>query len=159
MSRNIILALAGAVLLGGSSLAMAGLAPVADAPYGSRSAVSSVNYLDVRQYRVEEARVPGTSTRQSVTAWQVNAGTWNGQSLDGLSIVLIEQNGSEGSESRTLCCYVSDYATPAQREALLAAMRSSQPLVRDAGNIRLEPAVIRLEQNGDAAVIHLALIA
>jgi hypothetical protein len=152
----VLLGLAAAIFAN-TSLAFAGRSPVADSSYATRGEVSNTNYLDLRQFRLEDARVPGTSARQSVTAWQVNAGSWNGQSLDGISVVLIETNLSQEG-SRQLACYVSEYATPAQREALLAAMRSTQANLRDA-NIRLEPAVIRIENTGDSAVIHLALVA
>lgn len=155
MACRPLLALAIAAILGNTGLALAS-EPDSGAP---SSVQSSANYLDVRQFRAIDARVPGTSIRQNIFAWQITSGTWNGQSLDGLSVVLVEQISSEGQGARTFVCYVSDFATLAQRQAAFAALQSSQAVLKDMQNIRVEPAVIRIDVDGQSVVIHLGLIA
>jgi hypothetical protein len=157
MTRHAPLVIALAALLANAGVSLAGfsLAPtvVADASIPG-------NYLDAQQFAAGESRVPGTSLRQNVTAWRINSGQWNGQNLGGLSVVLIEQNVSEGQDgNKTVACYVSEYATPAQRDAVLAALQSSRPRLRDVSNIRLEPATIHIDTDSQTVVIHLGLIA
>lgn len=160
MSRKTLLALVAVTFVGNASLAMAGLSAAHDVSFPLPVASQpSVNFLDVRQYRVDNARVPGMTTQQTVTAWQVISGTWNGQSLGGLSLVLVEQNASEGRGVRTFACYVSEFASPAQREALLAAMQSTHPNLRDIGSVRIEPAVIRIDVDSQNVTIHVGQIA
>ena len=155
MTRRLLFTVALAAVMAGSATAFAGLSVPANT---IADATVQGNYVDVRQFTIHDSQVPGTSVRQNVTAWQVNLGRWNGQNLDGLSVVLVEQYVSEGA-GRTVACYVSEFATPAQREALLAALQSSQPRLKEMTNIRLEPATIRLDIDGMTAVIHLGLIA
>jgi hypothetical protein len=124
--------------------------------------VSESNSLQTRQFRIDNARIPGrTSARQSVIAWQVTQGTWNGQVLDGLCLVLVKSTTEDGQAPGQTTCYVSNEATLAQREALLGAFLASQPQAmgpRDRGILRMEPAVITLEIEGQTVVLHLALI-
>jgi hypothetical protein len=119
------------------------------------------NTLEARQFRIENARLPGRESKhETVTAWQVTAGTWNGQTLDGLSIVLVHST-NEARGSAQMNCYVSHEATPAQREALLSAFMASEPqLFANRGNaVQMEPAVITLEVEGQTVILHLGLIA
>jgi hypothetical protein len=156
MIRRLPLLLTLVVVFAQSGLALAGMT----AQRSSGSVVSTPgNYIDARQFTLNDSMVPGSSIRQNVTAWQVNLGRWNGQNLDGLSVVLVEQFASEGDAGKVVACYVSEFASPAQREALLAALQCSQPRLKDAANIRLEPACIRIDIDGQNAVIHLGLIA
>jgi hypothetical protein len=120
------------------------------------------NTIEARQFRIENARLPGReSNHQTVTALQVTTGTWNGQTLDGLSLVLVHSS-NEGQSSAQVNCYVSHEATPAQREALLSAFMASQPQLfanRGGGAVQMEPAVITLEVEGQTVILHLGLIA
>ena len=116
--------------------------------------------LQLRQFHVDRVSqsTPEGSARQSLTCWQITHGSWNGQSLDGLSLVLVKQGDGNGTER---CLYVSDTATLAQREALVAAVAASNPsLLPDVKSIRIEPASIEVEQlDGTTLVLHLARIA
>jgi hypothetical protein len=131
----------------------------------SPAAASDNNSLDARQFRIENARIPGLpgiySARQTVYAWQVTTGTWNGQTLDGLCLVVV-QSQSESGSARQTNCYISHEASQAQREALLGAFVTTQPQIlsaRDLNSIHLESAVITLEVDGQTVVLHLGLIA
>jgi len=117
--------------------------------------------LQARQYRLPEARVAGQEyVRQSVTVWEVTAGMWNGQSLKGLSLVLIRSTTETGPSHSMTNCYISDPASAAQREALLSAYLASQALAPgDIASWRVEPAVIRFEITGGTVVVHLGLVA
>jgi hypothetical protein len=153
-------ALIAAVLTLGSgfpAVAMAGGA--AAGPIAVGGGAGENNTIEARQFRIENARLPGRmSTLQTVTAWQVTAGTWNGQTLDGLSVVLIHST-VEGRSSAQLNCYVSHEASPAQRDAILAAFMASQPqLFANRPGVQMEPAVISLEVEGQSVVLHVGLI-
>ena len=67
------------------------------------------NSLETRQFRMDNARLPGRlSARQSVVAWQVTQGTWNGQTLDGLSVVIVKSTNEDGHTGNpAVCCYFS----------------------------------------------------
>jgi hypothetical protein len=117
--------------------------------------------LQARLYHLPGSRVLGqVSMHQGVTVWEITAGSWNGQSLQGLALVLVD-NPMDVSQSRTASrCFVSHTATPAQREALLDAYLTSQSLPADDGHsCRVEPAVIRLERIGSMVFVHLGLVA
>jgi hypothetical protein len=117
--------------------------------------------LQTRQYRLSE-RLPGaqTSIRQSVTVWEVTGGTWNGQSLQGLNLIVVSRLADSDSCASTTDCYVSYRASAAQRAALLNAFVSSQSLAPDdAASWRLEPAVIRVEHVGSLVIVHLGRVA
>jgi hypothetical protein len=120
------------------------------------------NTLEARQFRIENARLPGRESKhETVTAWQVTTGAWNGQTLDGLSIVLVHLT-NEGRGSAQMNCYVSHEATPAQRDALLSAFMANQPQLfanHGGGAVQMEPAVITLEVEGQMVILHLGLIA
>ena len=117
--------------------------------------------LEARQYRLPERRVAGQETvRQSVTAWEVTSGSWNGVSLEGLSLVLVQSKTDDGDSTGTTNCYVSHLATAAQRNALLSAYVASQSM--KAGEVskwRVEAAVITFEVMGGKVVMHLGLVA
>ena len=116
--------------------------------------------LEARQFRISDACVAGSvSARQTVTAWQVMHGTWNGQALDGLSLVLVQTTADDGQVPSTINCYVSHLASPAQRNALLCAYASSQTTGKlDVSAWRVEPAVIKFEIAGHSWVVHLGMI-
>jgi hypothetical protein len=117
--------------------------------------------VEAHQYRLPTVRVAGNeSTRQTVTAWEVTRGSWNGQNLGGLSLVLVNSIADDGHAPATTNCYISHLATPAQRDALVSAYLASQSLdAGDARKWRLEPAVIRLEIAGKMVIVHLGLVA
>jgi hypothetical protein len=117
--------------------------------------------LEAHQYRLPEARVAGQeSIRQQVTVWEVTAGAWNGQSLKGLTLVLVRSSSDSDQSQVTTNCYVSHEATFAQRQALLSAYAASQSISsNDVLTWRVEPAVIRFEWAGQTMVVHLGLVA
>jgi hypothetical protein len=136
------------------------MAGVTGSGNGAITVAGENNTLEARQFRIENARLPGRdSNHQTVTAWQVSTGTWNGQTLDGLSLVLVHST-NEGRGSAQVNCYVSHEATPAQRDALLSAFMASQPqLFANHGAVQMEPAVITLEVEGLTVILHLGLVA
>mgnify|MGYP001555771778 CR=1 FL=1 len=152
------------LLLASALLPRAAMAAAPDMPIpGSDSSLLDGNALDARQYRIENARVPGlTSARQSVTAWQVTSGSWDGQALDGLALVLVKTTDEGTPSGRQFNCYVSQFATAAQRSALIGAFLSAQPNVlspRDAARMRIEPGVISIQYEDGAVVLHIGLVA
>lgn len=176
-----VLAMGAALTMGGlpgaAALAMPTSSQEADGPEIRRVAARA-DFVEARQFRVANARVPGggagqPSSVQTVTAWQVAKGWWNGQSLDGLSLVLVQTVAEDGSARPSFNCYVSHLATPAQRDALVSAYAASQGrLPRSAGRPdgetakpadtsgwRVEPAVIRIDTEGGRVVVHLGTIA
>src|ERR1043166_3733693 len=111
-------------------------APASPASDASLSVIPDNNTLEARQFKIENARLPGQlSVRQSVTAWQVTQGTWNGQVLDGLCIVLVRSTSEDGRSSGSTNCYISHEATLAQRQALLGALVATQPQIMSGHNI------------------------
>jgi len=149
------------------------VAPLVSMPAPARAVLSSQDSksvtrmyaggdaLEARQYRLPETRVAGQEyVRQSVTVWEVTAGTWNGQSLQGLSLVLVRSTSDAGPSRSMTNCYISRLASAAQREALLGAFLTAQSLSPgDATSWRVEPAVIRFEIAGQTLVVHLGLVA
>jgi hypothetical protein len=121
------------------------------------------NAIETREFHFHNARLPGIfSAHQDVTAWQVTQGTWNGQSLDGLCLVLVHSLSDDGRTPAQTNCYVSEYATLAQRQALLGAFLASNPQTvssQDVSAIRIEAAVITLQLEGQTIVLHLGLVA
>ncbi len=131
-----------------------------DGKTAGRTATNN-DVLEARQYRLPESRVAGQeSMRQSVIVWQVTAGTWNGESLKGLSLVLVKCTTDSGEAGPTICCYISYVATAAQREALLGAFMAAQAISPgEVTSWRVEPAVITFEVSGKTVVVHLGLVA
>jgi hypothetical protein len=123
--------------------------------------VSESNSVEAREYRLRDRRVAGNeSLRQNITAWRVTQGKWNGESIGGLSLVLVETASDNGQLTSTTNCYVSHLATAAQRDALVSAFVASQGLsISDVSNWRVEPSMIRIEINGQTVIIHLGLVA
>jgi hypothetical protein len=123
----------------------------------------TVNTLDTHEFHIQNARLPGAlSARQNVTAWQVSQGSWNGQSLDGLSLVFVQSTAETGAAARLTNCYVSQDANPAQRTALVDAFLASNTQSLSAADLnlmRVEPAVISIEIDGQTVVLHLGLLA
>jgi hypothetical protein len=128
------------------------------APAGS--AANSM-LCQVKVYQVPESRVVGQCcVREGVTVWECTAGTWNGQSLGGLSLVLVNNPTSKSEVPCARRCYVSHGATPDQRAALLNAYLTSQAVSPgEATQWHVEPAVIRLEIAGRVVFVHLGLVA
>jgi hypothetical protein len=129
----------------------------------TESTTPSENFLEARQYHIDNARLPGqASIRQSVTAWQISSGQWNGQSLAGLCVVLVQSTPEDGHGVRQTNCYISHIASSAQRDALLSAFMASQPQFFSTTrmqNMRIEPATINIELDGNSVMLHLGLIA
>ena len=118
------------------------------------------DYVEAQQYDVPEARVAGSeSTRQTVTAWAVTRGTWNGENLKGLSLVLIKNVAENLDGAAETNCYVSHLATAAQRDALVSAYLAAHAMkASDSQEWRQEPAVIRVEVDGKTVIVHVGLI-
>jgi hypothetical protein len=136
------------------------------------------DFIEAQQFRLADGRIasaPGQpSSRQTVTAWQVSRGMWNGQPLDGLSLVLVQTVAEDGNSRPLMNCYISHLATAAQRRALVSAYAASNPRPTSAAtgglegdtvrpletsSWRIEPAVIRIESDGGRVVVHLGTIA
>jgi hypothetical protein len=117
--------------------------------------------LQARLYRLPRSRVLGqVSVHQGATVLEITAGEWNGQSLQGLALVLVNNSLEKSTAHAVTRCYVSHAATEAQRAALLDAYLTSQALPPDdRASWRVEPAVIRLEKVGSVVVVRLGLVA
>jgi hypothetical protein len=152
-----VLAVSLATLLAPS--ARAGLIAQDATPIAHQTGAGS-DILQAHQYNLSDTRIAGQdSIHQKVTAWEVTTGTWNGESLSGLSVVLVQTNDDAQSQ-HTTNCYVSHMATPAQRKALLSAFLASQAVApADSGSMRVEPAVIKFEVAGHSVIVHLGLVA
>jgi hypothetical protein len=159
MFRKIMIAALATGVMALSPLSARAVLNTENAQVAARAA--NVDLLQARQYRLPETRLPGQeSIRQLVTVWEITAGTWNGQSLEGLSLVMVKRIADNDSCATTTRCYVSHSASPAQRDALLGAFRAAQSeLFGDSASWRLEPAVIRVEHIGGAVIVHLGLVA
>jgi hypothetical protein len=154
-------------------LAAIAMAAVAFCPARARAVISSsdgvkpaarmasADVLEARQYCMPDSRVAGQeSIRESVTVWEVTTGTWNGQSLQGLSLILVSRVADNDTRVATTNCYISHVASAAQRDALVDAFVTSQTISPgEATSWHLEPAVIRVEHVGDVVVVHLGLVA
>src|SRR5438874_13147737 len=109
MVRTLWVVALGAVLSCLPLSAQAGLVPQ-DSPavvqFGRTTPGNDV--LEAHQYRLPERRVAGQETvRQSVTAWEVTSGSWNGVSLQGLALVLVQSKADDGDPTVTSNCYVT----------------------------------------------------
>lgn len=136
---------------------------------GVPAQASTVDSLDIKQIQLNNARLPieRGSVRQSVTCWHIAAGSWNGVNLDGVSVVVVQQRSEDGG-LKTVSCYISHFVTPAQREAVLGAlmnMPGGLPAAvgaRGTGGLpelRIEPAVISVEEEDGVLQLRLALVA
>jgi Protein of unknown function (DUF1326) len=121
------------------------------------------NALETHEFHIQNARLPTPlSAHQNVTAWQVAQGSWNGQSLDGLSLVFVQSTADAGIPARLTNCYISQEANPAQRAALVDAFLASNTqsiTPSDLNLMRVEPAVISIEVDGQSVILHLGLLA
>jgi len=96
----------------------------------------------------------GTAGRQAVLAWKVARGSYNGVSLDGLSIVaavaadrnlgLPEIGGSKANTKSAV--YVDQRATPAQQTALVAMVHELSNGIVDTV-VRLTPAPVEFTES------------
>jgi Protein of unknown function (DUF1326) len=127
----------------------------------SLGGISGGDYVEARQFKLADAPVAGhESIKQSVTAWEVTSGSWNGESLEGLSLVLVQNKPENGEVAPTTNCYISHAATAAQRNALLSAFVASQDVKNtEVMSWRIEAAVIRIEVAGKQVIVHLGLVA
>jgi len=129
------------------------------------ASATGTNSLQARQVQIDALHSTSLngSVRQTLHCWQVTQGAWNGQTLDGLALVLIQPLTEDGQPSRQANVYISDYATAAQREALVAALAAAHPdlfIARGSAGMKIEPACIELEQiDSQTLVLHLGLIA
>src|SRR5579862_5396246 len=82
------------------------------------------NQLQLRQFHVDHVNqeTPDGTVRQNMTCWQVLHGSWNGQTLDGLAMVMVQQRGDSDPAAMNRCIYISETATVAQRNALVSAV-------------------------------------
>jgi len=158
------------------TLAVVGISALALAPGNALAALSPQNadsvlsdqqgnsdHVQARTFRLSDTHVPGrlASDRQTVTAWAVTSGSWNGEILDGLSLVLV-QNVPEAGPDRgtpTTHCYISHLATASQRSALINAFAASLAINPQSLTAwRIEPAVIRMQSAGRTLIVHLGLV-
>ncbi len=145
--------------------ALAILAATATQARAGAAAKVPDNAVVTRQFRVAgtHALVPAaTAARQNLYVWQVAQGSWDGQLLDGLSLVLVQPLSEDGQPAGQTSIYVSDLATSDQRDALISALAASNPQLfpsRTSAGVRIEPAVITIEFDGQNFVLHLGLIA
>ena len=117
------------------------------------------NSVEMREFQLHNARLPGPfSAHQDVTAWQITQGSWNGQSLEGLCLVVVHSSSDDGRSPSQTNAYVSEFATSAQRRALMDAFSATHPQAISSG-VRVEPAAITLQLEGQTVVLHLGLIA
>lgn len=126
-------------------------------------AASETNSLKTREFRVDQsAAAARQAPAQSLRCWQVERGNWNGQSLAGLTLVLVQTAAGDG-RGVGLAMYISDFATPAQREAMVAAIKAAYPMLFSgpgSAEVRVEPALIQVEQiDAGTILLHLALVA
>ena len=145
------------------AIASLGFAPVAqatqsnqDTPLASR-VVSGSDVIEAQEFLISDSRV--SSLRQTITAWRVSTGTWNGVSLEGLSLVMVKTSSIDNQVPASTNCYISYPATAAQRNALLSAYVTSKSLpTAESSTWRIEPAVIRFEFGGQTVIIHIGMI-
>src|SRR5689334_5107772 len=78
------------------------------APTSARAGISSLdpvanaNAVEAQQYHLRDRRVAGNeSLHQNITAWRVTQGKWNGESIGGLSLVLVETASDNGQLAST----------------------------------------------------------
>lgn len=97
----------------------------------------------------------GLTGDQALLAWHVRNGSWNGQNLDGLTVMAaVKANGTLGDPYEDpypakSVIIVDELATPAQREALVAfAQHMTGKLLRNV--VRVIPTTIDMEVLHDA---------
>jgi hypothetical protein len=161
MVRTVWVVVVGALLSCLPLVAQAGLVSQEGPLAAQAGRAAPGDVLEVHQYRLPETRVAGQEfVRQRVTAWEVLSGSWEGVNLQGVSLVLVQNSPDTNEYPRTVSCYVSHVATPAQRQALLAAYAAAQAVTAsDLRQWRIEPAVISWEITGQHVILHLALVA
>jgi hypothetical protein len=108
----------------------------------------------------------GTAGKQAVLAWKVDRGTYNGVSLDNLSIVAavaadrnlgIQEIGGEKPSTRA-AVYVDQRANPAQQMALVAmAHELSRGVVSNV--VQLTPTQIQFSENANAVRVVAGTVA
>lgn len=111
-----------------------GALPVAGLDLPSGATITG-DYLEARSaevvvgYCLANAEV-GVTGREAILAWTVRAGAWNGEPLEGLTVMAVVQSeetiGDLTAEPVTArsVVLVDERASPSQRDALLALARS-----------------------------------
>lgn len=124
-------------------------------------------FLTARQFNfgcVDYAYHPATGgiSKQFYTAWRVQSGRWDGQTLDGLLAVLVVDRPQNVWSPAHETLYVSLDATPAQRQAMVDAVEHANPrLFGEAplSPLTVSPAYIRIDTGpGSGVVLHLGKI-
>lgn len=102
-----------------------------------------------------------TIGRQAVLAWRVGSGEWEGQSLDGLSVVAavsgdrnlgIREIGGEAPSYVRAAVFVDERATAAQQRALVSlAQELSRGLITEV--VEVTPTPIRFQSTHDRVVV------
>ncbi len=127
-------------------------APPAPPPVAAPSPVG--NFLIVHQYPVGTVNYvynpqQHSITREIMTAWMITRGRWDGQTLDGLSAVVLQDVPEDVTPTRSDTVLVSLHASKNQRMALLHALKQSRPDLfhRVAPRaVHVRPAFIRFER-------------
>jgi hypothetical protein len=133
---------------------------VAGLSIASQAEKISGDYIESRSADVYVAQCfanseVGLTGDQALLAWHVRNGSWDGQKLDGLSVMAaVRANGTLGDPYEDpypakSVIMVDEQATPAQREALVAfAQHMSGKLLRDV--VRVIPTTIDMQVLHDA---------
>ena len=93
----------------------------------------------------------GLAGREAILAWTVRAGQWNGEPLEGLSVVAVVQSeetlgDGDGAVPARAVVVVDERASELQRQALLGLARSmAGPLLADV--VRVEAAAIEVAED------------
>lgn len=99
-----------------------------------------------------------TAGRNAVLAWNVTGGEYRGVDLKGVSAVAIvaaDRYLGYSDAPRRSVIYVSDSATPAQREAVTALLR--ERAAKALGNVlSVKSALISFDSRGDQYRVHVA---
>ena len=102
-------------------------AVAADAPHGSLLEIHSCELYAGPCVVSSESPQEG---RYMVRAWDFRGGSFKGADLSGLQVAVLQSSSDNlaeaGSESGNAVVYLPQAATPAQRDALLAWVKSSQ---------------------------------
>jgi hypothetical protein len=137
--------LSAAVLLAGLVMSSAQAAPAVTGDYvESRSANV---YVGACHHEGEML----TAGRNAVLAWNISDGSYNGVSLKGVqvvAVVAVDKHLEFADAQRRSALYVSDKASPAQREAAVAFLKERAP--QALGEVLgVKPAPISFDAKGD----------
>ncbi|MCC6292574.1 MAG: DUF1326 domain-containing protein [Bryobacterales bacterium] len=137
----------GIVVLGLAALALAGSALA-----GVRGAYIEARTADVYTGACFANSEAGLVGELAVMGWKIDKGSWQGVSLDGLSVVgVIKANSTLGDISNTTypvksVLIIDEKATPEQRLALRAfAQRMGGDLLNDVARVEYQPVELTVE--------------